>query len=246
MEEKHIVIVIPSYNNSKWYQRNLLSVASQEYDNFSIIYVDDCSPDGTVGLVEDFLKERELEERCSLIKNAERLGALKNLYDAIHSCHEDDIILTLDGDDWLANNQVLQTVNKYYSDPNVWITWGSYIDHPHGSRGCSKPIHSQIIDNQSYRRSPWCTSHLRTFYKWLFAKIKLEDFLAPDGTFWNSAWDLSFMIPMIELAGHHGKYMNEITYIYNNENPIQDYKIRLNEQQNFEKLIRGKQKYEKL
>ena len=47
----NFVIVIPSYNNAQWYKRNLDSVFAQTYKNFSVIYLDDCSPDGTGQLV---------------------------------------------------------------------------------------------------------------------------------------------------------------------------------------------------
>src|SRR3989304_6153185 len=45
--EKPIVVVIPSYNNKQWYQKNLDSVLTQNYHNFRIIFIDDASPDGT-------------------------------------------------------------------------------------------------------------------------------------------------------------------------------------------------------
>ncbi len=243
---KKFVVVIPSYKNSQWHARNLSSVCAQNYEQFRVIYIDDFSPDDTANLVETWLQQNKMSHKVTLIKNETRKGALENLYNAIHSCADDEIIVTLDGDDWFAHSQVISKLNTYYSDPNVWITWGSYMDHPQNSRGCSKPIPPQVHQSNNYRRSPWCTSHLRTFYKWLFANIKKEDLLAPDGTFWNSAWDLAFMIPMIEMAGFRSKYIHDILYIYNNENPIQDYKVRLQEQQNFERLIRAKKTYNRI
>lgn len=56
--EKHIVVIIPSYNNKKLYERNLLSVVEQEYSNYHVIYVDDCSSDGTATFVEAFIQKK--------------------------------------------------------------------------------------------------------------------------------------------------------------------------------------------
>ena len=55
---KKIVIIIPSFNNRQWYERNLTSVVAQEYDKFRVIYIDDCSSDGTGELVNDFIADR--------------------------------------------------------------------------------------------------------------------------------------------------------------------------------------------
>ncbi len=164
----------------------------------------------------------------------------------IHSCEDDEIIITLDGDDWLAHSGVLTKLNQVYSDPNVWMTFGSYKDSPNGHRGCCKPYEQHVIDRNSFRREKWRASHLRTFYTWLFKKINKEDFLDPKGEFLDVAWDLSFMFPMLEMAGNRHKYVHDILYIYNNENPIQDYKIKLGRQGMMDKFIRTKKRYDRI
>jgi hypothetical protein len=46
-----------------------------------------------------------------LIRNPVRVGALENLYRCIHTCDDQEIVILLDGDDWLAHPRVLQTLN---------------------------------------------------------------------------------------------------------------------------------------
>jgi glycosyltransferase involved in cell wall biosynthesis len=243
---KKIVVLVPSYNNSRWYERNLSSIVSQDYDNFSVVYTDDCSPDNTGELVREYIEKHDQQERVKLIENTERKGALCNLYNMIHECADDDIVVTLDGDDWLAHSGVLKRVNQEYQDNNVWFTWGSYMDHPQNSRGCCKPIPKTILDTKTYRRKPWCTSHLRTFKAKLFKLINRQDFNGPDGKWLDVAWDLSFYMPFVEMAGHHGRYIHDILYIYNNENPIQDYKIKIDQQTAMDRFIRSKRPYKKI
>jgi len=243
---KHIVIIIPSYNNKKWHEKNLSSVISQNYNNFSVIYTDDCSGDDTASAVESYINKKNLDFNFKLIKNKQRLGAMLNLYNMIHSCNDDDIILTLDGDDWLAHPNVCEKINTIYSNPNVWFTWGSYVNYPSNQRGCSKPIPRHVLDMNNYRRQPWCTSHLRTFYAKLFKNIKKEDFYGPNGKWLDVAWDLSFYFPFVEMGGHKGRYINEILYMYNCDNPIQDYKIKLQEQMAMDRYIRTKKPYTRL
>ena len=243
---KKIIVVVPSYNNSRWFERNIASIVSQDYNNFYVMYTDDCSTDNTGNLVEQYINKIGQQEKFKLIKNTERKGAMYNLYNMIHACNDDDIVVTLDGDDWFAHNAVLTRIAKEYNDSNVWFTWGSYQDYPQGSRGCSKPIPRQVIETCSYRRYNWCTSHLRTFKAKLFKHIKKEDFFDPNGKWLDMAWDLSFYIPFVEMAGNHGRYIHDILYIYNNENPIQDYKKDINRQASMDRYIRTKPKYPKL
>ena len=66
---KNIAIIIPSYNNCQWYQRNLSSVIAQDYQNFRVIYIDDCSSDGTGELVEQFIAEHNSGNLTHLIRN---------------------------------------------------------------------------------------------------------------------------------------------------------------------------------
>lgn len=243
---KKIVVVIPSFNNSKWYKKNLNSVVSQNYSNYRTIYIDDLSPDGTGKLVEDYVNSNNLQDKITVIKNKKRLGAMHNLYNVIHSCDDDEIIVTLDGDDWFANTEALSKVASIYSDENVWMTYGSYQDHPGMTRGCCRPYEQNIINANSFRRAQWRASHLRTFCVKLFKKIKKEDFYDRQGKWLDMAWDLAFMLPMLEMSGNHHKYINDILYSYNNENPISDFRLNVGRQGALDRFIRSKPRYNRL
>ncbi|MCK5632133.1 glycosyltransferase, partial [bacterium] len=82
--EKPIVLVIASYNNANWYKKNIDTVVSQNYSNWRIVYVDDCSTDGTGNLVEQYIKELEIEDKVTLIKNKKHKVKVENLYIALH------------------------------------------------------------------------------------------------------------------------------------------------------------------
>ena len=42
-EHKPFVIVVPSYNNSSWVEKNLRSIFEQKYDNYRVVYINDAS-----------------------------------------------------------------------------------------------------------------------------------------------------------------------------------------------------------
>lgn len=244
LPEKPMVIIIPSYNNAMWYMKNLGSVFDQEYQNYRIIYIDDCSSDDTSLLVERMVLEKHQEGRCTLICNKERRGALANLYYAILQCEDDAIVVTLDGDDWFAHTKVLQKLNEVYLTQNVWLTHGTLRELRRGKEGWCIPIPKSIVAKNAFR-SFRCPSHLRTFYAWLFKKIRFED-LQYEGDFFKMTWDQAIMFPMLEMAGERHAYIDEVVYIYNDVTPLNDNKVNPQLQRDLEAIIRGKPAYQRL
>jgi len=239
--DKKFVIVIPSYKNSQWCIKNINSALGQNYSQYRIIFVDDCSPDNTFAKVSEIVANSLKKDIVSISRNTERKGALHNLYDMIHSCADDEIILTLDGDDWLFNADVLNKLNGVYAN-DVWITYGQYQNSTDGAIGISRAIPMHVINNNSFRQAPWSASHLRTFYAWLFKKIRKED-LMHGGKFYSMSWDLMIMFPMLEMAGDHSQFIPDILYVYNMENPINDHKVNVKLQQQLDREVRQKLRY---
>ena len=68
-EEKPIVVIIPSYNNQQWYKHNLDSLFCQVYNNYRVIYINDCSSDSTGKLVHDYIQQSGMSDRCVFIDN---------------------------------------------------------------------------------------------------------------------------------------------------------------------------------
>jgi len=235
------VIVIPSYQNREWCEKNLLSVLTQNYYNFRIIYTDDCSMDGTAEEVERVLSEHDKNNKVTLIKNKERLYSVLNIYNMIHSCDDDEIIIILDGDDWLYNENVLNRLNEEYQK-DIWMTYGQFISFHDQEIGCSCSIPKNIIDNNLFRRYKWCSSHLRSNYAWLYKKIRKEDLMH------NRQWlqmtgDLAATFPMLEMAGSRQSFISDVLYVYNYLTPLNDAKVNRNLQIEMEMKIRSMPPY---
>jgi glycosyltransferase involved in cell wall biosynthesis len=246
MSKTKFALVIPSYKNANWYQKNLASVLSQDYSNYRIVYTDDASPDDTGKLVGEYLEKTKQLDRVELHCNDARIGALQNLYNMIHECEDDEVVVTIDGDDWLPHPNVMTRLDTAYQDPEVWMTYGQYRSYPDQRIGCSRQIPTNIIQTGGYRRYRWCSSHLRTFYAWLFKKIPKEDLLDRNGKFYPMAWDLAFMMPMLEMCGTHHRFIKDVLYIYNYDSPINDAKVNLQLQQGLEREIRSKKPYDRI
>jgi len=217
VEEKPIVVITASYNNKDVCRKSLLSLFSQEYDNWRLIYVDDCSTDGTADLVEAFVREHRQENRVTLIRNTKRMRQLCNQYHAIRSCPKDAIVVILDGDDRLAVSWALAYINEIYRTKDVWLTYGQFIYSRTRYIGYCLPIPRDLWPKNPIRTLSWVIGHLRTFYAGLFQRIALDDLLH-EGEFFPVCADLATMFPMLEMAGpDHVRYIDSILYVYNDD-----------------------------
>jgi glycosyltransferase involved in cell wall biosynthesis len=249
-EIRHFLIVVPSYNNAEWYRKNLDSLVGQqttpEFD-FHIVYIDDCSTDGTAELVEEYMAEHHCSDLITLIKNKDRRYALENIYNAIwhEEVQEDWIIVLVDGDDELNGRAVLKYLNSVYKDPQTWLTYGQYKEYPSGKQGICRQVPDWVIKNNKFRSNPWVTSHLRTFYAQLFRRISRRDLMYKNN-FAIATWDRLIMLPMLEMAGTHSKFISTPLYVYNTATPLNDYKVRPQLQQDLVKYCNAKEPYRKL
>jgi glycosyltransferase involved in cell wall biosynthesis len=239
------VIVIPSYQNIDWCEKNLLSALNQNYPDFRIIYADDCSTDGTADEVERIISKHDNNHKIILTRNTKRLLPIGNTYNMIHSCDDDEIVVLLDGDDWLANNDVLTRVNREYNEKDIWITYGQWISYSDNSHGFSCEIPKNIIDSNMFRRYQWCSSHLRTHYAWLYKMIRKED-LMYKGDWFRAAGDLATMFPMLELAGPKQSFIPDVLYVYNYTSPINEAKVDRSLQIETERRIRSMLPYKRI
>lgn len=243
------IVVVPAYNCEPWIERCLTSIMNQNYANFKVVVVDDHSDDNTYDLIKGFdvLAHRNYWRIGSGLANIAwgiKLGARD----------KDDIIVTVDGDDYLADNNVLTYLNEVYQE-DVWMTYGSFLPLSGRYRGtCQDLKETHTFDDLgepivnhltpwTYRKSGvWVTSHLRTFKKGLWDLIDDDDLRDENGYF-KIAWDLAFMYPMIEMAGWRVKFIPKILYIYNDLNPSCDGKKNPAEQIRVGKFIQSKNCY---
>jgi len=215
-----IIIVTTLYNASIYVPACIQSIIAQTYKDFKCYITDDLSTDDSVQVVKKLIQG---DDRFILIENEKKHYQGGNYDQVIRNnpdISDNDVIVEIDGDDWLPDTHVLQRIHDVYTDDNVWITNGSFI-YSNGYMGFSR---KQDINN--LRVSSFSASHMRTWRAFLWRNIKQEDLKDEHGNYWKVAGDLSFMFPMLEMAGEeHYRFLDQINYVYNGENPLNDYKV---------------------
>ena len=196
LKNRSFTIVVVGYNNGAFIEKTLNSLLSQNYDPFRLVYIDDASDDGSFEVARDAIYNSDRITHVTLVKNEEKLGELANVYRAVQACPDDEIVIVLDPNDWLAHEWVLQRLNAYYENPSTWMCLAKKIDYPSYEWSFSKHFKGE-------------RSHLKSFYAALFKKIRESDFIY-SGKFLPSGAELAYMTPMLEMAQNHLQFVPEV------------------------------------
>lgn len=241
----HVIkVVVTAYDSLPWLKWCLDSLACQTYPS-SVCVVDDASPDDDQRSVISQYCERH---GWVNVMNAENRGSLYSREAGIDAldCSGDDIIVSVDGDDWLSRNDALEIVGRAYDEPGTLLTYGSYMTYPDGERGVCRATPRRVIRKAGYRKHTWIYSHLKTFRFVLWDAIAGKDFLHDDGEYYREATDMAFMYPMLEMANGRFRFIKDVLYVYNKASEIHVDRLRRDKQVETEMKIRNKKPYEPL
>ena len=127
-----VSVIIPTYNSKKFITKTFLSIINQTYKEFEIIFVDDCSNDGTYGLLQKL--KNKYKNKVKLIKtktNSGTVAAPRNL--GIKYC-KGSIICFVDSDDIWEKNK-LEYQLKEYNNKTILCTAAKYFNHRNEKSG---------------------------------------------------------------------------------------------------------------
>ena len=108
MNNNLISIITPSYNHETYISRFIESVISQNYQNWELIIVDDCSKDSTFQIAQKYK-----DERIKLYKNEYNSGVNYTINKAFE-LSSGQIVTTIASDDEL-NDNALSKINDYFN-----------------------------------------------------------------------------------------------------------------------------------
>ena len=245
-EKTRFHFIIPGYNVFDWIEKCIVSIQRQDYENYSVTYIDDMSTDNSVNVYKNLTKGCD---NFDIVVSDSKNYALKNISIAIDSLKVDkeDVIIVLDADDWLSSPQVLGYLNSFYQEKKCLMTYGSYMYYPFGTEGVEPSDYpSEVVEKNTYREDDWRATHLRTFKKKLWDNINQDDFIDEDGEYYKMAYDQAMMLPMLEMAREYAAYTPEILHVYNRANVLNVDKIKQKQQYETMLRIRKRSKYERV
>jgi len=234
-------IVTPVYNSEDFIAKCINSTKTQSFKNFTHYIIDDCSTDNTYNIMKEAVKG---DDRYVILQNSKKGTTLKTHIRLMEDFkyEPDDIIIHLDGDDWLYDSNVLETVKDIYNSKGCWATYGDYI-----ATDGSPSICRETTDNHFRQTVHWKWSHLRTFKRFLWDNINQDDFLDSNGQLYTSAPDLAILLPILEMVGcERLEYIKKPLLVYNRNNILNEDKLDLGDQIRCALEIKRKKTYTQL
>ena len=101
-----VSILVPFYNVEQYFLKCLASIFTQTYQYVDYVFVDDCSPDNSLKILNDALIEYNIEkERYVLVSHKCNEGIAKSRIDCIENARG-EYVYFVDADDWVEKEAI--------------------------------------------------------------------------------------------------------------------------------------------
>ena len=242
MIDNKFVFIIPFRNVKNFIGDCANSIIQQKYKNWIAVFCDDESTDNTIKYIPN-------DKRFIIRRNEKRMTALPNIHFSImdSNLNDEDVIVILDGDDFLLRKDVLDIVNNLYQDDTL-LTYGQYV-YPNGQIGHCRAYTEDTF--KQLRNGGYWASHLRTYKYKLYKEILKQDpelncYKNSNGDFYTVDYDIAIMTPMMEIAGFNKIKFNPEPVYYYRFHPQNDHFVAPALQKEVEKEIFAKPKFKQI
>ncbi len=139
-----VSIFIPIYNVEKYIERCARSLFEQTYSDIEYIFVNDCTPDKSIEVLESIVNEYpQRKEHIKIIKHEKNRGIAAVRNTALDNCRTDFLIF-VDSDDYIEKDAVEKLINKQ-KEGDFDIVTGEALIHRKNS---TKILHKKEPDDK--------------------------------------------------------------------------------------------------
>ena len=110
-----VSILVPFYNVEKYVGRCVESLFTQTYPNIEYIFVNDCTPDRSMEVIQERINKYDVGEKCKMIVHNENKGICTSRNDCLDNA-TGDYVLFIDSDDYIDKEMVELLVEAAVKD----------------------------------------------------------------------------------------------------------------------------------
>ena len=211
-------ILTPIYNVESFFEKCTRSLFEQTYSNLEYVFVDDCSPDNSIAILNRVLEEYpNRREQVKLIVNKKNLGASASKNIAIDNA-TGEFVCFVDADDWLELNAIESLVNEQQKT-GTDVVWGRLVEHTReGNYEMTEPLYKNKHD--------WimCYCRLTTGIgmsnsKRIIRKRLLEQYHIRSVNGFNYSED-KLLLAQVAYYANGCSVIDDVVYHYNRLNPV--------------------------
>ncbi|MCH5311665.1 MAG: glycosyltransferase family 2 protein [Prevotella sp.] len=216
MSSPKVSILIPVYGVEKYIARCARSLFAQTYANIEYIFVDDCSPDNSIGLLYSIIEEFPMRREQMRVVRQDRnrgLGAARRR--AMEEC-VGEYVMHVDSDDCVTENAVAKLVSAALAT-GADIVDGAYREFSSNDKGDAPVVYpSHLPKERMLKRmllqnivgnNIWARLYKRTLYT--------DNGITQDeGIDYGEDFGI---VPRLMLFASRA-YIDDVVYLYRNDN----------------------------
>ena len=121
-----VSILIPFYRVEKYVGRCVESLFSQTYQNIEYVFVNDCTPDKSMEVIDEYIAKYDVSDKCRIITHDKNLGISASRNDCLDNM-TGDYFLFVDSDDYIDKDMVELLVDAAQKE-NADISGCGYVE----------------------------------------------------------------------------------------------------------------------
>lgn len=172
MEDIKVSILVPVYGVESYIERCARSIFEQTYQNLEIIFVDDCTPDKSIDILQRVLEDYQQRKAQTKIIKHEKNRGLTAARKTAYTRAKGDFVFFVDSDDWMDGDLIENYIRaEMDTDADVimsdyYINTGSTV-----TRRSQRPEHCDPISivaeslMNKLHAGTWCHFYKHSFLK---------------------------------------------------------------------------------
>lgn len=121
-----VSILVPFFKVEKYVGRCVESLFTQTYHNIEYVFVNDCTPDGSMEVIQEYIDKYQIADNCKIICHECNQGISASRNDCLDNM-SGDYFLFVDSDDYIDQNMVELLVDAAIKE-NADISGCGYIE----------------------------------------------------------------------------------------------------------------------
>lgn len=215
-----VSIVLPVYNGEHTLNLAIDSIISQTYSNLELIIVNDCSTDGTEGIIK---KYAEIDSRIVIINNSANLKLPNSLNIGFE--HATGDYLTWTSDDNIYKEDAIQKMIAFLQrDKNIDMVYADYTQIDEEGKVLDSLVLSNIDMLPFGNMIGACFLYKRDIAE-LVGKYDSDTFLAEDYDYWIRMWKIGNIVHLNENLYYYRRHAGSLTETKQDLIQLQTYKV---------------------
>lgn len=146
MNDPLVSIIVPVYNVENFIEKCATTLFEQDYDNIEYIFVNDCTPDGSIGVLKKIIEKYPNRKNSIKIINKEKNEGLPQARKTGLENSNGEYIMHVDSDDWVELDMVSSLVKEAIKTDADIVICDYYVNYKDKEKYCSQDINLYNLD----------------------------------------------------------------------------------------------------